>query len=37
MAEAYRGGYYILAKVDDEFGVSDATLSRTMKDYECQI
>ena len=37
MAEAYRSGHYTLAKVGDEFEVSYATVSRTVKDYECQI
>ena len=36
MAEAYRSGHYTLAKVGDEFGVSYATVSRAVKDYECQ-
>ena len=34
MAEAYRSGHYTLAKVSDEFGVSYATVSKTMKNYK---
>jgi hypothetical protein len=37
MAEAYRSGNYTLAKVGHEFGVSYATVSRAVKDYECQM
>ncbi len=37
MAEAYRSGHYTLAKVGDEFGVSYATVSRAVKDHECQM
>ena len=37
MAEAYRSGHYTLAKVDDEFGVSHATVSRAVKDYKCKM
>ncbi len=37
MAEAYRSGHYTLAKVGDEFGVSYATVSRAVKEHECQM
>jgi REP element-mobilizing transposase RayT len=37
MAEAYRSGHYTLAQVGDEFGVSYATVSRAVKDHECQM
>ena len=37
MAEAYRSGHYTLAEVGDEFGASYATMSRAVKDYECQL
>ncbi len=37
IAEAYRSGHYTLPKVGDEFGVSYATVSRAVKDYECKI
>jgi putative transposase len=37
MAEAYRSGHYTLAEVGDEFGVSYATVSRVVKNYECKM
>ena len=37
MAEAYRSGHYTLAKVGDAFGVNYATVSRAVKEYECQL
>ena len=36
MAEAYRSGHYTLAEVGNEFGVSYATVSRAVKELECQ-
>jgi hypothetical protein len=36
MAEAYRSGHYTLAQVGAEFGVSYATVSRAVKEHECQ-
>lgn len=36
MAEAYRSGHYTLVEVGAEFGVSYATVSRAVKEYECQ-
>ena len=37
MAEAYRSGHYTLAEVGDAFGVSYATVSRAVKEYECEM
>jgi len=37
MAEAYRSGHYTLSTVGDAFGVSYATVSRAIKEYECQM
>jgi DNA-binding MarR family transcriptional regulator len=37
MAEAYRSGHYTLAEVGNEFGVSYATVSRAVKELECQM
>ena len=37
MAEAYRSGHYTLTKVGDESGMSYATVSRAVIDYECNI
>ncbi|MEJ2365319.1 MAG: transposase [Deltaproteobacteria bacterium] len=37
MAEAYLSGHYTLSEVGDEFGVSYATVSRAVKEYECQM
>jgi putative transposase len=34
MAEAYRSGHYTLSEIGDEFGVSYATVSRAVKEYE---
>ena len=34
MAEAYRSGHYTLYEIGDEFGVSYATVSRAVKEYE---
>jgi len=36
MAEAYRSGHYTLAEVGEEFGVSYATVSRAVKELECE-
>ena len=36
MAEAYRSSHYTLGQVGDEFGASCVTVSRAVKDYECQ-
>jgi len=37
MAEAYRSGHYTLAEVGKEFGASYATVSRAVKELECQM
>ena len=34
MAEAYRSGHYTLSEIGNEFGVSYATVSRAVKEYE---
>ena len=37
MAEAYRSGHYTLSEIGDEFGVSYATVSRAVKEYELNV
>lgn len=37
MAEAYRSGHYTLKAVGEYFGVSYATVSRAVKEYECEM
>jgi len=37
MAEAYRSGHYTLAEVGDAFCVSYTTVSRAVKEYECEM